>query len=308
MTTHRAILIAGPTASGKSALAIALARRHDGVVVNADSMQIYRDLEILTARPSADELRQCRHALYGYVGGHEPYSVGRWLADVKAVMEEQWRIGSLPVVVGGTGLYFKALLEGLSPIPSVPDAVREHWRGEARRLAPAALHVVLEARDPVTAARLMPTDRQRVTRALEVLDATGRGLADWQRQRDRPVLAAEDALLLVAAPERAAIYARADERFDRMIAGGAIAEVERLAARGYSDDLPIMRALGVVPLLAAQSGSLPLLQAVRQAKLDTRHYIKRQETWLRRNMIAWKRLSTQQMEGFDEESFTLIRS
>lgn len=287
MTTHRAILIAGPTASGKSALAVDLAARHGGIVINADSMQIYRELAILTARPSSTDLQRCPHLLYGYVDGAEAYSVGRWLADVSVALDEAWRRGVMPIVVGGTGLYFKALLEGLSPIPPVPDAVREHWRGEAARLGSAALHAMLRAKDPVTAARLGPADRQRVTRALEVLDATGRGLADWQLQPGLPVLAADQARRLVVQLPRDELYARADERFDRMMAGGAMTEVGHLRTQGYSTELPLMRALGVAPLLAAADGAMTLEQAVEQAKRDTRHYIKRQLTWLKRNMIAW---------------------
>ena len=292
VTTCRAVLIAGPTASGKSALAITLAQRRNGVVVNADSMQVYRDLEILTARPTNDELQQAPHALYGYVEGSDACSVGRWIVDVRAAVDVAWQDGRLPIIVGGTGLYFKALLEGLSPIPPVPADVREHWREVARQLDPAALHGQLSARDPATAGRIAPTDRQRLTRALEVLEATGRGLTDWQQERGQPVLAAETAELLVVAPERAALYRRADARLDRMIAGGAIEEVRRLSRRGYSPELPMMRALGVAPLLAAQAGTLTLEQAVARAKLDTRHYIKRQETWLRRNMITWNQVET----------------
>ena len=298
MTKHRAILIAGPTASGKSALAIALALRHGGVIINADSLQVYRDLEILTARPSATDLARCPHLLYGTVDGGEAYSVGRWLADARVALEHAWQSGATPVVVGGTGLYFKALLEGLAPIPDIPDAVRRVWRSEAMRLSAAALHAILAARDPETAARLQPADRQRVTRAIEVIEATGRGLSDWQKEPGTATIKAEEAMLLVAAPERNALYDRADRRFDHMLAAGAVEEVQRLAARGLTSDLPVMRALGVAPLMRAIAGQCTLAQAGWRAKLDTRHYIKRQMTWIRRNMISWKHLSAQQMDEF----------
>ena len=305
--TQRAILIAGPTASGKSALAMALAERHCGVVINADSMQVYADLEILTARPSPADLRRCPHVLYGHVDGADAYSVGRWVVDTKEALEAAWQRGAKPIVVGGTGLYFKALLDGLSPIPAVPEAVREHWRGKAKRLGAEALHAVLAARDPMTAARLAASDGQRTTRALEVLEATGRGLADWQREPGQPVLAGSEALLLVAAPEREALYMRADRRFDAMMAGEAMAEVAQLAERGYAADRPVMGALGVAPLLSAMKRECSLDQAVEQAKRDTRHYIKRQQTWLRRNMIAWNHVSTQEMVEISAQSFTLIQ-
>ena len=306
--TRRAILIAGPTASGKSALAVRLAQRHDGVVINADSMQVYRNLEILTARPAASDLKAARHALYGYVAGDEPYSVGRWMADVAEVMAECWANGITPILTGGTGLYFKALLEGLSPIPAIPAPLREHWRAEAQRLGPAALHALLSARDLATAAKLPPTDPQRLTRALEVLDATGRGLADWQREPGRPVLDESETLRLVVSHERAELHRRSNARFDAMIAAGAVEEARALAAQGYSSELPVMRALGVAPLIAAAESRLPLAEAVEQAKLDTRQYIKRQETWLRRNMMSWKWTSTQDMERYSMENFTFKHS
>ena len=293
MTKPRAILIAGPTASGKSALAVRLARERHGVVINADSMQVYRDLSILTARPSDEDLGAARHSLYGYVDGAEAYSVARWLADAAEAMAECWQEGFTPIVVGGTGLYFKALLEGLSPVPPVPDAIRAHWRTEALRLGPTALHALLAGRDPDTAARLKPTDPQRLTRALEVLEATGRGMADWQRERGRPVVAEADTERLVLAPDRAALYARADARLDAMISAGALAEASALGARRLPDDLPVMRALGVRPLIEAAAVRTTIEAALARTKLDTRHYIKRQQTWLRRHMIAWNYIFAQ---------------
>ena len=296
MKPYRAILIAGPTASGKSALAVRMAQSHDGVVVNADSMQVYRDMRILTARPDETELLAAPHALYGYVGGGEPYSVGRWLGDIAGALADCSRSGLVPVITGGTGLYFKALLEGLSPIPQIPAGIREQWRCEAARLGAARLHEVLSVRDPETAARLRPEDTQRLTRALEVLEATGRSLSDWQREPGSPLIAEQDALRLVVTLDRSELHRRADARLDAMMAAGALDEVEALAGQGYATDAPLMRALGVGPLLDALAGKMIFEAALERTKLDTRQYIKRQETWIRRNMIAWRSIDTQFME------------
>jgi tRNA dimethylallyltransferase len=292
MKRQRAILIAGPTAAGKSALALTLAQRHRGVIINADSMQVYRDLRVLTARPSDRELDEAPHALYGHVPGDVAYSVGLWLQDATAALEAAWTEERIPIVVGGTGLYFKALLEGLAPIPDIPGPIRAHWREAAARLGAEGLHRLLAERDPAMAGRLRPGDTQRLTRALEVLEATGRSLADWQREAGHPLLREAEAERYVVAPDRASVQARADARLDAMIAGGALDEVRRLAALGLPRDLPVMRALGVAPLLDVLAGHASLEAAVARAKLDTRRYIKRQETWLRRNMITWKLVKT----------------
>lgn len=296
MEPYRPILIAGPTASGKSALALRLAARHGGVVINADSMQVYSDLTILTARPSGEECADVPHALFGHVPGTEAYSVGRWLADVAAVLDDCRRRGRVPIITGGTGLYFKALLEGLSPIPPVPDEVREHWRAEAALIGAAELHRMLAERDPQTAAVLRPSDTQRLTRALEVHAATGRGLSAWQREPGKPLVDPAAVLRLVISHDRDVLHARADTRFDRMMAQGALDEVRALSARGYATDLPVMRALGVAPLIEVLAGRKALDAAVEQAKRDTRQYIRRQLTWQRRNMIAWKIVDTQEVE------------
>lgn len=305
---QRTILIAGPTASGKSALALAIAARLGGVVVNADSMQVYRDLEVLTARPAAADLALARHALYGHIDAAAAYSVGRWLGDVGVVLEALRREGAVPVIVGGTGLYFKALVEGLAPVPPIPAEVRAVWRDTVAARGAHAMHAELARRDPETAGQLRPSDAQRVTRALEVLDATGRGLSAWQRVPGRPLVDAEAATRLVLAPERDALYARAEARFDQMMAHGALDEVRRLEARRLSSSLPVMRALGAPPLLRHLAGSLGLDEAVATGKADTRRYIKRQLTWLRQHMITWQSISTQQMERILSGDFTLIRS
>jgi tRNA dimethylallyltransferase len=288
MNTVRAILIAGPTAAGKSAMAMELARRHGGVIVNADSMQVYRELRILTARPSEGDMAAAPHALYGHVAAADAYSVGRWLGDATVVLQAAWREGRLPIVVGGTGLYFKALLEGLSPIPEVDDVVRARWRETAREIGARGLHAELVRRDPLMAGRLRPTDTQRLTRALEVLDATGRSLAEWQGMVGKPLLREADTQRFVVAPARSVLTSRTDARLEAMIATGALDEVRGLAGLGLAADLPAMRAVGVPPLLAAVEGRMGLAEAIERAKRDTRQYIKRQETWLKRHMIAWK--------------------
>jgi tRNA dimethylallyltransferase len=282
-----AILIAGPTASGKSALGLELAQKRNGVIINADSMQVYADLSLLTARPSPEELRQAPHAMYGFVAATDAYSVGRWLIDARHAINEARDRNQTPIILGGTGLYFLALLEGLSPVPEIPDDIRRHWRDEAGRLGPGELHQQLAARDPETAARLAPADTQRITRALEVLDATGRSLTDWQRQPGVPLLDAATTERLVVSPPRDVLHARANQRFDLMMATGALDEVAQLAALNLSSELPIMRALGVRPLLELLAGKLDRETAIEQAKAETRQYQKRQTTWLRRQMSAW---------------------
>lgn len=296
MQSARAILIAGPTASGKSGLAVALAERLGGTVINADSMQVYRDLRILTARPTLEDEARVPHALYGFVSGAEAYSAGRYAVDVAAAIAEARGGGRVPIVVGGTGLYFKVLLEGLSPVPPADPQVRAFWRAQATVRPASELHALLSARDPETAARLMPTDPQRIVRALEVLESTGRSLADWQREPGRPVLREHETVRLLVMPERATLDAGIDARFDAMMAGGALKEVRALLALGYSSELPMMRALGVAPLAAHLTGALSLPDAVAAAKSDTRKYAKRQLTWLKRNMVAWKAIHTNQTE------------
>ena len=296
MTTPRAILIAGPTASGKSGLAVGLAERLGGTVINADSMQVYRELRILTARPTAEDEARVPHALYGFVSGSEAYSAGRYAVDVASAIAQARAAGRVPIVVGGTGLYFKVLLEGLSPVPPADPLVRDFWRAQARVRPAAELHALLAVRDPETAARLMPTDPQRIVRALEVLESTGRSLAEWQRAPGNPVLLERDTVRLVVMPERSALDAGIEARFDAMMAEGALEEVRTLLGFGYSSELPLMRALGVAPLASHLKGAVSLSDAITAAKSDTRKYAKRQRTWLKRNMISWKMIDTQQME------------
>jgi tRNA dimethylallyltransferase len=282
-----AVLIAGPTASGKSAAAFALADRLGGRIINADSMQVYRELPVLTARPSAADMADIPHRLYGIVSGREAYSVGRWVADAIAEIKDARTAGQVPILVGGSGLYFMALLQGLSPIPDIPEDVRQHWRGRAARACPSELHSALVVRDPIMAKRLMPTDTQRLVRALEVVEATGISLAEWQETAGAPVLRTEELLKLVVAPEREAIYSAINARFDSMLRHGALAEVEALISCGLDPGLPVMRALGVPELAAHLAGEVALEDASETAKTMTRRYAKRQMTWARRFMGEW---------------------
>ncbi len=282
-----AVLIAGPTASGKSGLAMRVAERRGGVVINADSMAVYRDLAILTGRPSGVDLGRVPHRLYGHREADEPYSVGRWLGEAEAELRRAWSSGAVPVVVGGTGLFFKALTQGLSEIPPVPDAVRARVRAEADGVAPEALHARLMRLDPLTAAGLRPSDPQRVVRALEVFAATGRPLAAFQARRAPPVLPMARAWAVTLTPDRAALKLAIDARFDAMMAAGALDEVRRLRARGLDPALPAMRGLGVPPLSAHLDGALPLDAAVVRAKAETRAYAKRQETFARHQLAGF---------------------
>lgn len=307
--TAKIILIAGPTASGKSSLALALAERIGGAVINADSMQVYRELRILSARPSAEDEARAPHLLYGHVRGEEAYSAGRYAREAAAAIREAEAQGLVPIVTGGTGLYFKALTEGLSPIPEIQDEIRRSWRQKAETEGAAALHAELQARDPVMAARLEPGDTQRMTRALEVLEATGQSLAHWQTLPGEPVLGpAFEVHRFVLMPDRAGMHRRTDARFDAMMRTGAVAEVEALAGLRLDPGLPVMRALGVRPLLQLIAGACSRESAVTAAKAETRQYVKRQSTWINGNMIAWNRLSAQETEMQCAEIMTFIRS
>lgn len=283
-SAKRAVLIAGPTASGKSALALKLARAEDGVVINADAMQVYRDLSILTARPSHEDEAAVPHRLYGHIDGAETYSVARWLDDARREIKAAWAFGLLPVITGGTGLYFKALEQGLADIPAIPDAVRRKWR-EAK----GDLHAELVKRDPASAARLKPGDRQRLMRALEVVEGTGKPLDHWHKAAaSGAVLAGADLRRLHVTIDRAALYARAHARFAAMIEQGAIDEVRTLMNRKLDPALPVMKAIGVQELAAHVEGRMGLDDAIAAARTATRHYIKRQLTWWRNQMRDWE--------------------
>ena len=283
------ILIAGPTASGKSALALELAQRRDGVIINADSMQVYRDLRIITARPSVEEKGRVPHRLYGHVDAAENFSVGRWCEEVAAVLAETRRTARAAILVGGTGLYFNALTRGLAAVPPIPANIREEVRGRLQRDGVAALHAELKQRDPAAAARLMPGDRARITRALEVVLATGRSLLDWHDDNKPAGIDPARAAKIFLAPDRDELMRRIDARFDAMMAAGALEEVRVLAARNLDPNLPAMKAHGVPWLIRHLNGEITSEDAVDEAKRDTRHYTKRQATWFRNQLpdFAW---------------------
>ena len=290
-----AVLIAGPTASGKSSLALRIAHLVDGVVINADSMQIYSELSILSARPSLEEMGEIEHRLYGYVEPSERYSVGRWLDDVVAAIEDVRKKGQVPILVGGTGLYFKALLEGLNVMPDIPLEVKAFWQGELERLGgPDALHEILSQRDPDMAAMLEPNDGQRILRALEVLEATGKSLLFWQQSDDMrhdPKLM-EGAVRIVLSPSRELVYRKIEERFDQMVELGGVEEAVHLASLGLDPQLPAMKAIGVSYLSAYDRGELDYAEAIELCKRDSRRYAKRQMTWNRNQMGEWSHFET----------------
>ena len=280
-------LIAGPTASGKSALGIAVAERHDGIVINADSAQVYRDLRVLTARPTEADEARVPHRLFGHVDGAESYSAARWADEASAEIDRAHALGKLPVLVGGTGLYLRTLLDGIAPVPEIDPAVR----AEVRALPVAQAHAALAALDPAAAARLAPADTTRVARALEVVRSTGRTLTRWQEERiggigERIALAA-----IVLLPDRDWLWARCDSRAATMLAGGARAEVSALLARSeIAPEAPIRRAIGVREVASTLLGEISQKQAVDAVALATRQYAKRQYTWFRNQPPAsWHR-------------------
>jgi tRNA dimethylallyltransferase len=278
------VLIAGPTASGKSALALALAEAARGTVINTDSMQVYRDLRILTARPTPEEEARVPHRLYGHVDAAINYSAGAWVNDAARVLEETRADGRLPIFVGGTGLYFKALTRGLSSVPPIPADVREAIRARLESDGPEALHAELAARDPAAAERLKPRDRVRIARALEVIEATGRPLADWHSEGLPPLLPPDGVVALFLAPDRTELYERIDRRFVTMVEGGALDEITPLADRQLDPLLPAMKAHGVPALIRHLRGEISRDEAIAIGQLDTRHYAKRQFTWFRHQL------------------------
>lgn len=282
-----AVLIAGPTASGKSALAVRVARELGGTLVNADSMQVYRDLRIISNRPSPEEEAEAPHRLFGSVDGAVNFSAGRYVAAAASVLADARDRDATPIFVGGTGLYFKALTEGLSDIPAVPDTVREAVRAAAEGRATPDLHRDLADRDPETALRLKTGDRQRILRGLEVLAAIGLPLSSFHEARLPGPLAGRRLACLYLVPDRAELRARIDRRFEAMIKAGAIDEVAALAERRLDPSLPVMRAHGVPGLLAHLRGEIGLEEAVRRGQSDTRAYAKRQFTWARHQMGGW---------------------
>ena len=287
-----AILIAGPTASGKSALALKLARETGGVIVNADSMQVYSGLRVLTARPDAAHEAEVAHLLYGHVDPAVSYSTGRYIRDVAALAGEGAFNGRAAIFVGGTGLYFRALIQGLSEIPDVPDRIRQKWRAAAQDEGAPALHRILAGRDPVAAAAIHAADAQRIVRALEVLEASGKPISHWQAMAGEPAVERAGARLFVIEPDRDELAQRISRRFDAMLEEGALDEARAIAARGLDPSLPAMKAIGLRELVAADRGEMSLEEAVEQAKTATRQYAKRQMTWFRNQFgPEWQRIA-----------------
>jgi tRNA dimethylallyltransferase len=283
------ILLAGPTASGKSALALALAEKFGGTIINADSMQVYRDLRLITARPSVEEERRMPHALYGHVDAAENYSVGAWRSEAAAELAMAERESRAAIVVGGTGLYFNALTRGLTAIPPIPKQVRDDVRARLKSDGAAALHDELKRLDPHAAARLNRGDRARISRALEVMVATGRSIRDWHEDAKPDGPDSLRAVRIFLSPERDELARRIGARFDAMIEAGAIEEVRALMARNLDPSLPAMKAHGVPWLIRQLRGEITLEQAVEGAKRDTHQYTKRQQTWFRNQLpeFAW---------------------
>ncbi|PWV99146.1 tRNA dimethylallyltransferase [Hoeflea marina] len=279
-----AILIAGPTASGKSKLALELAASRNGEIINADSMQVYDVLQVLTARPSEAEMGGVAHHLYGHVPPGAEYSTGAWLAQAERSVADVRARGRLPILVGGTGLYFRAITGGLSDMPTIPPGVRAAWRARLEDDGVEALHAELSRRDPAMGARLKVADRQRILRALEVIDATGKSILAFQGRGAPAVIVPERAERIVILPDRAVLNARIGERFSRMVAGGALEEVRRLMALGLTASSPAMKAIGVSQLREVIEGRWTQAQAIEKATIATRQYAKRQMTWFRNQL------------------------
>lgn len=286
-----AILIAGPTASGKSALALEIAEHFGGVIVNTDSMQGYSILNVLTARPGAEDLARIPHFLYGHVHPATAYSTGLWLRDVAELVEKNVFAGRRPIFVGGTGLYFRALAEGISEMPDIPPHIRERWRHELIERGAPRLHRELMLRDSAMAMQLRPSDGQRIARALEVLDASGRSILAWQGRRGEPLIDRASACFFVIEPDREALRGRINRRFDAMIEQGALEEVQQILALDLDPALPAMKAIGVRELQAVLAGEMDAKAAMERAKIATWQYAKRQSTWFRNQFgPEWQRL------------------
>jgi tRNA dimethylallyltransferase len=285
-----AILITGPTASGKSALAVALAKRHNGVVINADSMQVYDTLHVLTARPFAVDMQGVAHHLYGHVAASQHYSTGEWFRDAVTVLEAVRSEGRIPVFVGGTGLYFKALTGGLSDMPAVPATIRDDVRARLLADGAEALYAILSEKDPETAATLRPGDGQRIARALEIFEATGQSIRVFQARQGPVAIDPDRAMKIVVLPERALLRQRIDRRFAGMLESGAVEEVRALLSLDLKPEMPAMKAIGVPQIAALLSGTMSKAEVIETSSAATRQYAKRQMTWFRNQLDdSWMR-------------------
>jgi tRNA dimethylallyltransferase len=286
-----AILIAGPTASGKSGLALELASDCGGYVVNTDSMQVYDVLNVLTARPETDALSAVDHFLYGHVHPSQDYSTGRWMADVTTLLARPDLQGRTPVFVGGTGLYFRALTGGISQMPDVPGDIRAKWRQRLEAEGPEALHPVLADIDPDAASRIKPQDGQRIVRALEIYEASGKPISHWQGIHSAPLIDIDSADHILLLPDRPLLSQRIAVRLRQMVDKGALDEVRALLALGLNPALPAMKAIGVPEFAAHVRGEASLETALEMAAISTRQYAKRQSTWFRNQLgPEWRRL------------------
>ncbi len=292
LSTVNAILITGPTASGKSALAVDLAKRHDGVVINADSMQVYDTLRVLTARPSDEDMDGVPHHLYGHVPAGQAYSTGAWLRDVTALLPRIRAEEKLPVFVGGTGLYFKALTGGLSEMPVIPDEIRQRLRTRLLEAGPEGLHAELAKVDPAVAESLNAQDGQRIVRALEVFEATGQSIGEFQGQAGPVIVDPETARKVIVLPDRAVLHQRINGRFEKMLEQGAEEEVKALLAIGLPAEMPVMKAIGVSQIAAMLRNEMSPKEVIERGAAATRQYAKRQMTWFRNQMDeSWERVS-----------------
>lgn len=303
----KVVVVAGPTAGGKSGLALALAEEFSGAAVNADSMQLYRGLEILTAQPDAAALARAPHALYGVLDPQDHASAGRWRGMAVEAIAGAHAAGRVPIVVGGTGLYLRALMQGIAAIPPVPAAIRSAARALHAELGGEAFRARLAERDPAGAARLKPSDSQRLIRAYEVLEATGRPLASFHEGAAPRDTADWRFLTLLVMPPRAESHRAIDARFLRMLAAGALDEARALAARNLDRALPAMKALGLPALLDHLKGLISLDEATARAQAATRQYAKRQATWFRHQLLPDHRIDAQFSERFLPEIFSIIR-
>ncbi len=276
------------------------------MIVNADSMQLYRELEILSGRPGMDARTRAPHRLYGILAGADPCSVGRWLAMARVEIARAHALGRLPILTGGTGLYLKMLSEGIAPIPEIDPGLRGRLRRALAEEGAAALHARLAAADPVGARCVRATDPQRVLRALEVLEQTGRPLRVWHAARTEADVPLWRFARILVQPGRAALYAACDARFDAMFAAGALAEARRIAALGLDPALPAMKAVGLAPLIALAEGGIGAAEAIQRAKRDTRRYARRQMTWFRHQMVPDRTIDTQYSQKLYSEIFSFI--
>ena len=303
----RVLIFAGPTASGKSALAVSLAEElGNGVIINADSIQCYRDLPTLTARPTPEDERRVPHHLYGMLGPTEMLSAMAWAHKASVEIKNTIAQGKQPIIVSGNGFYLKALMEGLADIPAVPAEIRAQTNELISAIGPQALHEKLKIIDPITAVRLKPTDKQRISRAWEVFEATQTPLSTWQSQSPTPPIQATFIGLLVQ-PPREALYQACDARFLSMLANGALAEVEALVKAGTTIADPVMRALGAQDLARHLAGKASLAEATSLAQATTRHYAKRQTTWFKNQFNAAYTVNAQFSESLLCNIFPEIR-